>query len=60
MVRNLLLTLQTPLNSIFDTMLAAFFFRTDSPAPYPLSFSALLLDKIQPFVVGLTVIIITK
>ena len=57
---NLLLTLLTPLNSIFDTILAAFFCRTDSPAPYSVSFSALLLDKVQPFVVGLTVIIITK
>ena len=55
----LLLTLRTPVNSIFDTIFAVFFFRTDSPAPYPLSLSTLLLDKIQPFVVGLTVIIVT-
>ena len=55
----LLLTLRTPVNSIFDTIFAVFSFRTDSPAPYPLSLSALLLDKIQPIVVGLTVIIVT-
>ena len=59
MGRNLLLTLQLPL-TLSDTILAAFFFRTDSPAPCSLSFSALLLDKVQPFVEGLTVIIITN